>query len=130
MKNIIILSMIVLAFLACKKEENAPTPQQPTEQVVPDTMPPHPIHGKWSLLRYSRGWFPTQHYAPNTVTWQFLNTNTIVVQTADGITIHEGVPLNTPGQYSYSITSDNTMMVQNSHHGYLFQGDTLRIFQN
>jgi len=66
----------------------------------------------WRLIKYEPGFSPIDNYMDE-IQWTFNNDNTVDVIIENGTVVNNSLPLNSSGNYSFSI-DDNVTILNNS----------------
>ena len=104
MKNMFLILTIFFLITGCSDEE---TKQQENS-----------IYGQWSLIKYEPGFSPTENFNNDEISWTFNSDDSINVAIVNGTQVSDGIPLNTNGNYLYSINNNELVLNNNESFKY------------
>ena len=113
MKAIILILSICLA-TSCNKDDDNWTAQNNQEIVA-----------TWHLIKFEPGFSPTDNYTDE-IQWTFTTNNTIDVVIENGTNTNSSLPLNSNGNYTYSIAG-NQITIENITYNFEINNNELLI---
>ena len=113
MKAIILILSIFLATSCNNDDDNS------TEQNNQD------IVATWYLIKYEPGFSPTDNYTDE-IQWTFASNNTVDVVIENGTSTNSSLPLNSNGNYTYSING-NEITIENVTYNFVINNNELLI---
>ena len=113
MKTIVLILSLFLA-TSCSNDDDNSTVQNNQEIVA-----------TWYLIKYEPGFSPTDNYTDE-IQWTFNSDNTVDVVIENGTSVNFSLPLNSNGNYTYSI-EDDEIMIENVNYKYEINGNVLII---
>ena len=113
MKAIILILSIFLA-TSCNKDDDNWTAQNNQEIVA-----------TWHLIKFEPGFSPTDNYTDE-IQWTFTTNNTIDVVIENGTNTNSSLPLNSNGNYTYSIAG-NQITIENITYNFEINNNELLI---
>ena len=106
MKAIILILSVFLA-TSCNNDDDNSTEQNN-----------HDIVATWYLIKFEPGFSPTGNYTDE-IQWTFATNNSVDVVIENGTNTNSSLPLNSNGNYTYSI--DNEILILNSDDSYNYE---------
>lgn len=103
MKTIILILSVFLV-ISCNNDDSSPTES-------------HEILGNWYLIKYEPGFSPIDNYIDE-IQWTFNSDNTVDVVIENGTNPNSSLPLNTNGNYTYSIDNETLILNNNDDYNY------------
>lgn len=111
MKTIILFFSLLFA-ISCSDDDNS---SQASNNDILST---------WLLIKYESGFSPIDNYTDE-IQWTFNNDNTIDVTIENGTGVNSSLPLNSNGNYSFSIDDGVIILNNNDSYNYKIIGNEL-----